>query len=291
MTAPDFITQVTEILDYGVTSGFLIKDITGEYDVSTNPGGWVLDADDPGVNLDPTNVLKAMLVVTPYKKDPIYIPLDMSNVSSPVYWQKLLNHLGGAGITITKEMLGLTVIEDGHWQFQIYYWPGYQTAVFTLDPNIALTGVVPIPFKMGEIVVGQTSGASGHIIKVDATPYQIAWIHGTFLNGEVVTGQTSGASQAITTFATVGSILTTEVYSYTNHQSILTIMRNMVRKLPLDVVLPRINEKHVYNVAVANNLLDTLDDAVEVGQIANFEEIFDFVNEYVNRIDQTYCIT
>lgn len=283
MTAPDFISSVTELFDYGVTDGFLIKDITGAYDVSDNPGGWELDANGSRTQLAPADILKALLIVTPYKSDPVPIVLEMTNVSSAIYWKKLLSHLAETGIIITKEMLDIDAFSDGHWQFNLFFWPGYRTATFS--------SIVSGIFESGEIVVGQTSGASAYLLKLDASPYHIVPIQGTFLNGETITGQTSGASVVVATFVLVGTdLIANEVYSYNNHQSVLTIKRNIVRKLPLDIVLPRINEKHAYNVTVANNMIDTLDDAIEVGQIANYEEIYDFLDEYINRIDQTYCV-
>lgn len=285
MTAPDFKTRVTEIISYGISQGFLLEDITLAYDVDDNPGGWDPDGGS-GPNLSPDEILYSMVQVIPYKEDPTNILLEMVDTGSDLYWQKLLTHLAGEGITFDPTMWGDVDVVNGYWQIKTYYWPGYYNAAFTYDVDTNPgTG-----FELGEIVNGASSNATGYIVgEVGSTAKHIAWIQGTFVNGEVVTGQKSSASVVIDTFSLVGEILADEVYSYTNHQSFLTEMRNIVRKLPLDVVLPRINEKHVNYVSMADMLLETLDDAVEVGQIENYNTIFDFLKELIERIKILYC--
>lgn len=281
MTAPDFRTQVIEVVSYGKTNSFIVKDITGVYDSQENPGGWDPDL-GAGPNLAPEDIRYAMMMITPYKGKDIPVLLEMTNTLSALYWRKLLTHLSEEGIILDLSVLGLEDFVDGYWQFKNYYWPGYYTAAFA----VPAVGV----FQLGEIVQGGTSGATGFIVKSDASPYHIAWIQGTFINGEVITGLDSGAFVTVTTFAVVGEILTNEVYSYTNEQSVLTATRNKIRKQPLDIILPRINEKHALNVSIADMMLETLDDAVEVGQIENYIVIFDYLQEFIERIDETYCI-
>ena len=278
MTAPDFVTEVVEVVSYGETTSFIVNDITGEYNATTNPGGWGLLA-SAGPNFEPADVLASLLIITPYKGDDIVLVLEMTDNLDPLYWQNVLNPL--VGITLNNDNLGLTEIVNGYWQFKSYYLPGYYSVPVTLNSLI--------DFTVGEIVKGNTSGATGYVVQSGAT-LRIVWIQGTFQNTEVITGLTSGASAVSGTFSLVGEIITNEVYSYTNNQSILTATRNKVRKQPLDIILPRINEKHALYVSMADFLLETLDDAVEVGQIENYITIFDFLEDLLNRIDETYCI-
>lgn len=284
MTAPDFKTRVTEIVSYGVSQGFLLEDITLAYDAGTNPGGWDPDG-GAGPNLAPEDILYSMVQLIPYNEDPVNILLEMTDTLSDTYWQNLLTHLVGEGITFNPSMWGATSVTNGYWQIKTYYWPGYYNATFTYDAdNNAGEGLI-----LGEIVKG-VSGATGYLVnEVANTNKHIAWIQGSFVDGEIITGQESGVSVIIDTFALVGEILTDEVYSYTNHQSFLTEYRNEIRKLPLDVVLPRINEKHVHYVSMADLFLETLDDAVEVGQIENYNTIFDYVTDLIDRIKILYC--
>lgn len=282
MIAPDFTTQVTEVVSYGETAGFIIKDTTGAYDSQDNPGGWDPDG-GAGPNMAPEDVLQAMIIVTPYQGDDIPIILEMQDNLSDLYWQKLLDHLAEDGISLDLTNLGLGSFADGHWVFKSYYWEGLYNSTYSGGQTVTLS--------LGEIVQGATSGATGYYVGTfGGNTAVIAPIQGTWTNGETVTGLTSSNTLIIDTFTLNGTWLANEDYSYTNHQSILTATRNTIRKLPLDIELPRINEKHAYHVGVADMLLETLDDAVEVGQIENYEEIFDYTAILVERIDQTYCI-
>ena len=286
MIAPDFITQITEIVSYGETVSFLLKDVTGAYNAVTNTGGWDPDA-GTGPNLSPSEILYAMVLVTPYLGNDIPVLLEMTDDTDDLYWEKTLDHLGEAGITLDKDVLDIETYDNGHWTFKSFYWAGYYNAAFTYDVTLNPgTG-----FSLGEIVQGATSGATGYIVgEVANTNKHITWIQGTFSAGEIITGLTSGAVVTIDTFTLVGEIDSTEVYSYLNNQSVLTSTRNTVRKLPLDLILPRIDEKHAYYIGVADMLLETLDDAVEVGQIDNYKAIFDYTKILIERIDTTYCI-
>ena len=285
MTAPDFKTRVTELISYGVSQGFLLEDITLAYDDPDNLGGWDPDG-GTGPNLAPEDILYAMIQLIPFEAiNPINILLEMTDTGDDFYWENLLTHLTGEGITFSPEDWGATEVVNGYWQIKSYFWPGYYNSAFTYDVDLNPgTG-----FELGEIVKG-VSGATGYLVsEVGSTAKHIAWIQGTFTNGEVITGQTSGAVVTIDTFSIVGEILTDEVYSYTNHQSFLTETRNTIRKLPLDAVLPRINEKHVHYIGMCDMLLETLDDAVEVGQIDNYVTIFNFVKDLIDRINVLYC--
>lgn len=285
MTAPDFKTRVTEVVSYGVSKGFLLEDITLAYHVDDNPGGWDPDSGS-GPNLAPEDILYSMVQITPYKEDPVNIVLEMIDTGDDLYWMNLLTHLSGEGINFTPDMWGETEVKNGYWQIKSYYWAGYYNSAFTynVETNPG-TG-----FTIGEIVKGETSLATGYIVhEVGTTAKHIAWIQGTFVDGEIVTGQSSSASVIVDTFVLVGELLVDEVYSYTNHQSFLTETRNIVRKLPLDVILPRINEKHVHYVSLCDMFLETLDDAVEVGQIENYITIYDFLEELIERIQTLYC--
>ena len=286
MTAPDFKTQITEIVSYGETTGFILKDITGAYDASTNTGGWDPDAGS-GPNLAPEDIKYAMVMVTPYKGSDIPILLEITDTFDDLYWEKILDHLGGAGVTLNATVLNLTSFINGYWKFKSYYWPGYYNAAFTYD---AVTNP-GTGFSLGEIVQGQTSGATGFIVhETGTTEKHISWIQGTFSDGETIKGLTSGATVLVDTFVLVGELLTDEVYSYQNNQSILTATRNIIRKLPLDLQLPDINTKHVNYVRDADLFLETLDDAVEVGQIDNYTRIFDYLIDLIDKIDKTYCV-
>ncbi len=280
MTAPDFKTRVTELISYGVSQGFLLEDITLAYDDPDNLGGWDPDGGS-GPNLAPEDILYAMVQLTPYKATkPINILLEMTDTNDDLYWENLLTHLTGEGITFSPEDWGATEVVNGYWQIKSYYWPGVKNGEHAGDAS---------GFTLGEIVTG-TGGATGYFVKVvDSTNVAIALIQGTFNDGEVITGSDSGVTLTVTTFTTTGEILVDEVYSYTNYQSFLTETRNIVRKLALDVVLPRINEKHVHYIGMCNMLVEALDDAVEVGQIDNYIMIFDFIVDLIDRINVLYC--
>lgn len=283
MIAPDFKTSVAEVLSYGMTTGFLIKDITGAYDASDNPHGWGIDG---GFDfIAPIDIKYAFILITPYKGTEIKVMLEMSNTNDNLYWKNLLDHLGNDGITLDDTIV--SSFPDGHWIFKSLYYAGYYKALATPQSEIE-------KLIKGEIVTGSTSGATAYFVE-HSTSGSDYYIHlcpiaGSFVDGETLTGKDSSASVTLTILgAIVGDYSDTQVYSYTNDQSILTDTRNTVRKLALDIRLPDINNKHVDAVAMADLYLEALDDAVEVGQINNYEAMFNFLTDFIEKIDQTYC--
>ena len=287
MNAPDFKTTIAEIVSFGETAGFLIQDTTGAYDAIDNPFGWGTDGGTDPI-LAPEDIRYAFMLITPYESDEVKVMLNMDDASDPLYWRNLLTHLTGTGIELDKDIFG--VIVDGHWTFKNFYYAGFYEMQLTDVVNYPPDNLIP-----GEIVEGSVSGATGYYMETiyNLTDFyaRVCPIAGTFVDGDILTGKDSGVSVYVSgTVTLIGDYQDTNTYDYANEQSILTKTRNTVRKLPLDIKLPDVNNKHVDAVVVADMYLEALDDAVEVGQIENYEKMFDFLTNLIERIDKTYCI-
>lgn len=102
-------------------------------------------------------------------------------------------------------------IDDALQYFQEYHFDGVERLYLTHQVTTAelkFTGLTAPSFEIGELLTGNTSGATCILFSLDGTTAKIKKVRGAFTSGETLTGSVSGFSRTIVNanFFTAGDI-------------------------------------------------------------------------------------
>lgn len=102
-------------------------------------------------------------------------------------------------------------IDDALQYFQEYHFDGVERLYLTHQVTTAelkFTGITAPSFEIGELLTGNTSGATCILFSLNGTDAKIKKVRGAFTSGETLTGSVSGFSRTIVNanFFTAGDI-------------------------------------------------------------------------------------
>lgn len=102
-------------------------------------------------------------------------------------------------------------IDDALQYFQEYHFDGVERLYLTHQVTTAelkFTGITAPSFEIGELLTGNTSGATCILFSLNGTTAKIKKVRGAFTSGETLTGSVSGFSRTIVNanFFTAGDI-------------------------------------------------------------------------------------